>query len=97
MILTAHNVLAWISLALAGLGVVATVVLDFSGPSEAYPLGLGAVVTAVIAVQFAIRGEDVEDLPEWVQHSLVHIWAGGWLALMALGILGFATNGNTGS
>jgi hypothetical protein len=94
LIFSVPNVLAWISLALAGLGVVLTVVLDFSGKegSESSPIGLGVFLAAVITVHFALRGDDVEDLPDWVHSSLVRLRSLWGVVLMALGILGLATN-----
>jgi hypothetical protein len=88
-----RNALAWISLALAGISFVSTVVLDLNQPnSEAGPLCLGVFLLAIIVAHFALRGRDFEDLSAGVRRSLVYLGAFGGFALLALGILGFTTN-----
>lgn len=94
VIISAWNALAWISLALAGLSIVYTVALDLSDSrpeEEAIAVGLGVFLVAVIMVHFALRGEDVDDLPDWVLSCLVLLRRFGGLALIGLGILGLAT------
>jgi len=94
VIFSGRNALAWISLALAGLSFFSTIGMDSNGRDghEASPLGLIAFLAAMVMVHFALRGEDVYDLPDWVRGCLEILRRfGGW-ALIGLGIFGMATN-----
>ena len=93
VIFSVQNILGWLSPALAVIGVTATVASDSNNP-ETSPLGLSIFASAVILGHLALRGKHLEDLPKWVLHSLVYVKVLGGFALIALGLLGFATNGN---
>lgn len=97
VILSARNVLAWISLGLAVLSFVATLLMDFGGEDSAVmsPFGLAGFVAAIITAHFALESDAAEDLPGWVESCLRYLLRLGGLGLIALSIVGCATNENT--
>lgn len=95
-ILSVPYILAWASLVLAVLSFAATLLMDFGGndSSEMSPLGLGGFLAAMVAAHFALMSDAADDLPDWFESCLRYLRNLGGLGLIALSIVGCATNEN---